>query len=162
MLCSRFLFIVAACIALTACGTTPTERGVSGAGIGASAGAVLGAITGLSVLEGAVIGAAAGGLTGALTDNNQINFGDPVWGRGSSSQASVRQSAYPVSSNTHTIRNIQLGLTQLGYNPGPADGIAGAKTRAAIREYQQHYDLLVDRRPTPQLAAHIQGQLGGN
>lgn len=43
----------------------------------ASAGAVLGAVTGLSVLQGAVIGATAG-LTGALTDKKQINLGKPA------------------------------------------------------------------------------------
>lgn len=73
------VYVVLSTLMLTACGTTTKERGLSGAGIGASAGAVVGAVTGLSVLQGAVIGAAAGGLTGALTDKKQINLGKPAW-----------------------------------------------------------------------------------
>ena len=34
------------------------------------------------------------------------------------------------------VMNIQRRLNELGYNAGPADGIAGRGTRAAIREYQ--------------------------
>ena len=34
------------------------------------------------------------------------------------------------------IARIQRGLASLGYNPGPADGIFGPKTRAAIRAFQ--------------------------
>ncbi|MGM0585774.1 MAG: YMGG-like glycine zipper-containing protein, partial [Pseudomonadota bacterium] len=58
---------------LTACGTTSSDRTLSGAGIGGGAGAAIGAVTGLTVLEGALLGAAAGGLTGYLTDEDFIN-----------------------------------------------------------------------------------------
>ena len=34
------------------------------------------------------------------------------------------------------IANLQLALRWLGYDPGPADGILGARTRAAIRAFQ--------------------------
>ena len=34
------------------------------------------------------------------------------------------------------IVRIQRGLTSLGYDPGPADGIMGRKTRAAVRAFQ--------------------------
>ena len=34
------------------------------------------------------------------------------------------------------IANLQLALRRLGYDPGPADGILGARTRAAIRAFQ--------------------------
>ena len=40
---------------------------------------MIGAVTGLSILEGVAIGAAAGGLTGAFTDEEMINLGDPIW-----------------------------------------------------------------------------------
>lgn len=62
-----------ALLALSACGTTPAERGLSGAGIGAGVGLVGGAIAG-APLEGAAIGAAAGAGTGLLTSPRQINL----------------------------------------------------------------------------------------
>lgn len=65
--------------ALTACGSTTGDRGLSGAGIGAAAGTAVGAVTGLGIIEGALIGAGAGGLTGALTDEDTIDLGKPWW-----------------------------------------------------------------------------------
>ena len=67
---------------LAACGTSTTERGVSGAGIGAAAGAGTAAVTGGNPVTGAVLGGAAGGATGVLTDEEDIDLGDPVWDRG--------------------------------------------------------------------------------
>ena len=49
---------------LAACGTTPEERGITGAGLGAAGGAIIGAVTGLTVLEAALIGTGVGGVTG--------------------------------------------------------------------------------------------------
>lgn len=47
-------------LAVSACGSSTSDRALSGAGIGAGAGAALGAVTGGSVLGGAAIGGAAG------------------------------------------------------------------------------------------------------
>lgn len=58
---------LAAVGSLAACGTTPTQRGLSGAAIGAGGGAAIGAATGGNPLTGALIGGVAGGATGALT-----------------------------------------------------------------------------------------------
>lgn len=66
---------------LAACGTSKTERGVSGAGIGAAAGAGTAAVTGGNPLTGAILGGAAGGAAGVLTDEDDVNLGDPVWNR---------------------------------------------------------------------------------
>lgn len=63
---------------LSACGTSKTDRALSGAGIGAGAGALGGFLVGAPV-QGAVIGGALGAGAGALTDDNQINLGKPVW-----------------------------------------------------------------------------------
>lgn len=52
---------------LAACGSTPGERALSGAGLGAAGGAVIGAATGGSVLGGALLGGAGGAAIGALT-----------------------------------------------------------------------------------------------
>jgi hypothetical protein len=65
-------------LALTACGSSPGDRGLSGAANGAGAGAVGGALVG-HPLGGAAVGAAVGGATGALTDEEDIDLGDPIW-----------------------------------------------------------------------------------
>ena len=64
---------------VTACGETPGDRAVSGAGIGAGSGAVIGAATGGNPLTGALIGGAVGGVGGAATSPSQVNLGEPVW-----------------------------------------------------------------------------------
>ncbi|MBL0318806.1 MAG: hypothetical protein IPP74_05905 [Alphaproteobacteria bacterium] len=65
--------------AVSACGTSQTDRALSGAGIGAGAGAVGSALMGGNVGTGAVVGGALGAATGALTTKKQINMGDPAW-----------------------------------------------------------------------------------
>ena len=57
---------------LSACGTTTTDRAVSGAGIGAGIGLLGGP-------PGVVVGALVGGATGAATSPSQIDLGRPVW-----------------------------------------------------------------------------------
>jgi len=141
------VLVVGLGLIVTACGSSTEDRTLSGAGIGAAAGTIVGAVTGLSLLEGALIGAAAGGLTGALTSEDVVNLGDPIW-------ASDKQEA-----NGSAVSQIQAGLTELGYNPGPIDGAMGSQTESAIRAYQRDNKLLVDGRPTYQLAQHIDGQL---
>ena len=66
--------VAASLLALSACGTTPGCRAVTGAGLGAAGGAVLGAIGGNPLL-GAAAGAVAGGAVGGLTSPNQVNAG---------------------------------------------------------------------------------------
>lgn len=56
-------------LALTACGETRGDRALSGAAIGAGAGALGGAALGYDPLAGAVIGGAAGAAAGALSEN---------------------------------------------------------------------------------------------
>jgi len=56
--------------ALAACGSSPTDRTLSGAGIGAGTGAVGGALVGANPITGAVVGGAVGAATGAVTDEN--------------------------------------------------------------------------------------------
>jgi peptidoglycan hydrolase-like protein with peptidoglycan-binding domain len=150
----KLVSLAVAGLLLAACGETTEDRAISGAGIGAGAGAVLGAVTGLSIVEGVLIGAAAGGATGALTNENQINLGTPVWKSGSKSSGGSAQTA---SADRSMVRDIQGALNAKGYNAGPADGIAGSKTRAAISQYQQDKGLLVDGQPSAALLQHLQG-----
>ena len=64
---------------LSGCGTTNTERGLTGGAIGAGVGAAGAAITGGSVGGGAALGGAAGAATGILTDEDDFNLGKPIW-----------------------------------------------------------------------------------
>lgn len=157
------IFLIGTTIGLAACGTLPEERGISGAGIGAGAGAVIGAVaSGLSVMQGIVVGAVAGGLAGALTDSSQINFGEPLWKKGSSTRNAAHRTptgAYAATRSTKMVSHIQADLGRLGYAPGSVDGIAGRKTRAAIREYQKDNRLAKDGKPTAELAAHLSRQI---
>ena len=68
-------------LALAACGSSKTDRGLSGGAIGAGVGAATGAATGGSILGGAALGGAAGAATGVLTDEDDVDLGKPVWKR---------------------------------------------------------------------------------
>ncbi len=57
---------LSACIGLAACGHRPGDRALSGAAIGAGAGAIIGAGTGTAA-TGAAIGAGVGAIAGAAT-----------------------------------------------------------------------------------------------
>ena len=162
--------LCAAALVVAACGTTPEERGISGAGIGAVGGAILGAVTGLSVLQGALIGTGLGAAAGVFTDEKKLNLGEPLWKRGlwsskdQSSKAGAPDrhaaAAAQPARDRHLVSGTQSGLRELGYDPGPIDGILGPRTRAAIRAYQKDHRLAVDERPTRALALHIRARLG--
>jgi osmotically inducible lipoprotein OsmB len=70
--------VFAAALLLSACGQTPTDRAVTGAGVGAAGGAMLGALVGAPGI-GALVGAAGGATVGAATDPSQIYLGKPVY-----------------------------------------------------------------------------------
>lgn len=72
------IFAAVALLGLSACGSSTTDRALSGGGIGAAGGAVGGALVG-APLQGALIGGAIGAGAGALTDENDIDLGDPIW-----------------------------------------------------------------------------------
>lgn len=65
-------------LSLAACGSSTSDRALSGGGIGAGVGLVGGAIVGAPV-EGALIGGAVGAGTGALTDEDDVDLGKPIW-----------------------------------------------------------------------------------
>jgi len=161
--------VIAAGLLLGACGTAPRDRAVGGAGIGAAGGAVLGAITGLTVVEGAALGAVAGALTGVLTDPETLDLGTPPWRRDAApittaagpepARVDFKPAAKPPAPGDGLVAGIQSDLVTMGYDPGPADGRMGPKTAGAIREYQADHALLTDGRASPELAAHIKAQL---
>jgi hypothetical protein len=67
-------------LTLAACGTSKTDRALSGGAIGAGVGGAAGLLGG-SPVGGAVLGGAAGAATGALTNPNQVDLGKPLWQR---------------------------------------------------------------------------------
>jgi osmotically inducible lipoprotein OsmB len=71
--------VLAGALALSGCGTTTGDRGLSGAGLAAASGAVIGALVGGPVLAAAAIGAGAGAVAGIATKPSQVNLGRPVW-----------------------------------------------------------------------------------
>ena len=80
--CLRFTGMTVGMVALmavSACGTSKSDRALSGAGIGAGAGALGGAVLGGDPVTGAVLGGAAGAATGALTNKDDIDLGKPAW-----------------------------------------------------------------------------------
>ncbi|MFZ5482857.1 MAG: lytic murein transglycosylase [Pseudomonadota bacterium] len=54
---------------------------------------------------------------------------------------------------------LQKGLSMLGYDAGPADGIPGTRTRGAIRAYQARIGLPADGYPSLPLIEHLQNTL---
>ncbi len=66
---------------LAGCGSSTTDRALSGGGIGAAAGAGTAAVTGGNPVTGGLLGGAAGAAIGGLTDKDDLNLGDPIWNR---------------------------------------------------------------------------------
>lgn len=59
---------------LAACGSTRTERGLSGGAVGAGVGAAGAAVTGGSAVGGAIVGGVGGAAVGVLTDRDTISL----------------------------------------------------------------------------------------
>ena len=64
---------------LAACGSTTSDRAISGGGIGAGVGAVGSAVMGGNPVTGAIVGGAVGAAAGGLTKEKDIDLGKPVW-----------------------------------------------------------------------------------
>ena len=56
------------------------------------------------------------------------------------------------------IMEIQQNLNRLGFDAGKADGLAGPRTRAAIRSFQKNHDLAADGYPSAKLLERLRGQ----
>jgi len=54
----------------------------------------------------------------------------------------------------------QGALARLGYDPGPLDGVFGAKARAALRAWQKVQGIIADGYLTPSLIARLKAQAG--
>lgn len=140
----KLIGAAAIALALTGCGTNPGERTTGGAAAGAATGAGIGALGGpVGVGVGALIGAGAGAATGATTTPNQVNLGRPPWRNPNANVAGepLDQNASETGRSGNgggspRVRALQERLQNAGYDPGPIDGIMGAQTRRAEREYR--------------------------
>ena len=142
-------------LSLSGCGSLPQDRALSGSAIGAGAGAIIGAVTGLSVAQGALIGAAAGAVTGLATDAQQVNLGEPRWKKRAIPTPLSALEGQSTPLDSQVINSIQTSLNRLGYRAGPVDGVFGTRTAMAIRAYQRDHNLREDGRPSPRLADHL-------
>ena len=149
------LLTVGAPLLLAGCGITQGDRALSGAGLGAATGAVVGAVTPLTPVGGALLGAAVGGATGALTTPSDVNLGKPVWRQTASANPPPPRTGGMATMDPATVRNVQAELQRRGYDVGPVDGRLGPRTEAAIREYQQRNGLPVDGMPAPSLVDYM-------
>ena len=68
---ARYITLAALLLSVAACGDTWGQRAVTGGGIGAGTGALLGVATGFNPLLGAVVGGAGGAAIGAATTPNR-------------------------------------------------------------------------------------------
>lgn len=125
--------LVVAPLFLGACGSMQQDRLISGGGIGAAGGAILGAVTGLTVVQGALIGTGLGAALGGLTSADQFNLGEPFWRKiwSDRDRSAIRPKGY-----SESVATIQRDLARLGYDPGPIDGLMGPRTRAAIARFE--------------------------
>jgi hypothetical protein len=118
---------------LAACGSTPQDRAITGGGIGAAGGAIIGAVTGLTVIQGALIGTGLGAAIGGLTSADSFNLGKPFWQR---SDGAASRGSGKSAGSSKSVADIQRDLKRLGYDPGPVDGVLGPRTKAAIALFE--------------------------
>lgn len=53
------------------------------------------------------------------------------------------------------VREAQRTLRELGYQPGPLDGVVGRKTREALEKYQRSEGIEITRRLDPETMARL-------
>ena len=75
---SSLAVLVSLSLVLSACGTTQSDRALSGGLLGAGTGAVIGSVTG-SAVNGAIFGGLGGAALGALSSPRVLNLGKPLW-----------------------------------------------------------------------------------
>jgi localization factor PodJL len=56
------------------------------------------------------------------------------------------------------ITGVQIELERLGYDPGPADGVSGARTRDAIERFQRDAAIEATGAASPDLLERLRGQ----
>jgi hypothetical protein len=91
-------------------------------------------------------------------DNSPERFFKVLFQPGSYTPEKQRQpKLVGVFTTASTVTLIQRALAQNGYDPGPADGLMGMRTRQAIRKFQQDHGLKVDGESSVALLAALTG-----
>ncbi len=65
----------------------------------------------------------------------------------------------PSSETAKDTRRVQMKLREIGYDPGPINGVAGPRTQNAIRDYQYDNHLRVDGKVSTRLLKHLDGDV---
>lgn len=96
-------------------------------------------------------------LTGEASDRllKQMILGISPGDEGGNGPASIPEQT------TELIKAVQLTLTKLGYDPGPADGLWGAATRKAIERFEQAGKLTVKGQISAPFIKHLMQANGG-
>ncbi len=68
--------------------------------------------------------------------------------------------APPKESVNKDVQLVQSGLAELGYSPGPVDGVLGEQTRQAIRKFEQDRQLVETGRISPLLLRELRKVTG--
>ena len=101
------------------------------------------------------------GLPGAVTDGDAGTVGSigPTEPTLKLPSQPLRILVTPTSAQER-LRDMQRVLDQLGYDPGPVDGVMGRKTRAAIRLFQEGAELPVTGEPTDLVLRALYAEAG--
>lgn len=125
-------------LALTACGSTDTQRTTTGAASGAVAGAVVGGPV------GAVVGGVGGAAAGHTMDEGLGTKADR-WTNQAAQEVDRDTSRRTTSGHTmamgrDNVRNVQQALNDNGSHVA-VDGRWGPETRTALEDFQRSHDL---------------------
>ena len=80
---------------------------------------------------------------------------DMPWNKPAEQQAPADRGASEAEDKA-VVRQAQQMLADLGYEPGPVDGVLGSKTRKAVRDYQEKSGLAADGRVTSALLRRLE------
>jgi hypothetical protein len=106
---------------------------------------------------------------GGLTQGQQANIADYARGltrhlaffrAGLAAWQPGEESKQPADLDLDLVSGYQAALQRLGFDPGPIDGIAGPRTRAAVEAFQRAEELAVDGIVGPRTRARLLGRLG--
>jgi hypothetical protein len=76
----------------------------------------------------------------------RLRLAHAVWPKGWSARSVGFRSGYSRPGGSDRVREVQRRLIQLGYRPGPVDGLFGPRTRAATRWFQYKHGLALTGR----------------
>lgn len=80
---------------------------------------------------------------------------DPAWAEKEERTASVNTAEQNDAAEGLLVQQAQALLSELGYDPGPADGVPGPKTRDAIRAFQETIGMPSDGRVNAELVKEL-------